>query len=296
MKSGGSMAIRLKPGYVVRPRGGDYELTVAKVSGSKQVLCVRLANGKLETRCFDPSTLELVWSQEPPQAALKPGDVVQLPSGEALEYMTVEECRGNQVRCLWFSAAGFATHWLAANILWVIKPTHDATAQVDKGDAVWLRSGGPRMTVEQGGTSKVRCACATGETVWLDARTLKIDGFEAGERISQKLMTFARDQGVDLAALCVGPESGSAYFFCDGRSINFWRKTRNGVIYYGIQGPIKLLPEEFKASASAFCGFWHESGYFPSIEKTFAFVKAWLIDRCEVDELPKRKRLRYGIG
>jgi hypothetical protein len=87
-----------------------------------------------------------------------------------------------------------------------------------------------------------------------------------------------------------------AAFIHAGRYVAFWRKTKDGVIYYSAQGPIEVLPEEFKMSASAFRGMWHEAGFLGDLERAFAFLRAWILDGKEVDELPERGRTRYGIG
>jgi hypothetical protein len=40
---------------------------------------------------------------------------------------------------------------------------------------------------------------------------------------------------------------------------------------------------------------FEEAGSFASIEQAFELVKAWLIDKSEVDELPHRHVREYGI-
>jgi uncharacterized protein YodC (DUF2158 family) len=285
------MVTSFNPGDVVRRKGTDREMTVEE-KGDQQVRCVRFTEDKRPAaEFFDPALLELVWRDKRPAYLFRPGDVVQLPSAGPFESMTVEQGKNGKIRCLWFSTSGLVAHWFRAEILWVTRATDDATAQVDQGDVVWLRSGGPSMTVEQGGTSQVRCVFLGDATVWLDARTLMIDWLEAGQRIAQDLIALARQQGVDLESIY-----HTAAFSHEKRYISFGEKTRNGVIYYSTQGAIKDLPEEFKASASAFYGMWHEAGYFDNLEQTFAFLKAWILDHQEVDELPQRSRLRYGIG
>jgi hypothetical protein len=83
-------------------------------------------------------------------------------------------------------------------------------------------------------------------------------------------------------------------FLNEGRFISLWRK--DGKVHYNMQGPIDILPERYKASASAFHGMWHEAGTVADLEQAFEFLKAWLIERKEVDLLPERYVRREGIG
>jgi hypothetical protein len=41
---------------------------------------------------------------------------------------------------------------------------------------------------------------------------------------------------------------------------------------------------------------WHEAGTLEDLEEAFEFLRAWLIDRKEVDDLPQRYVRREGIG
>lgn len=286
------MMTSFRPGDVVRVRGDGGEMTVEAVSDDGHVQCVKITEGGTPVvKSLDAPSLELVWRGERRPILFRPGDVVQLPSAESLEYMTVEQGDKGKIRCLWFGACDLVAHWFAADILWVTKPTDDATAQFDTGDVVMLRSGGPSMTVVQGGISQVHCDVGSGTSLSFDARTLMLDVVMAGEIAANELLTRGRECGVGIESIC-----HSASFLHEGRYISFWRKTRNGVIYYTTQGPIKLLPDEFRESASAFYGMWHETGHFDNLEQTFAFFQAWILDHQEVDELPERQRFRYGIG
>lgn len=73
-----------------------------------------------------------------------------------------------------------------------------------------------------------------------------------------------------------------------------WRKEDK--VHYNMQGPVETLPERYKPSVHAFHGMWHEAGTVADLEEAFAFLKAWLIDRSEVDDLPARFVRREGIG
>jgi hypothetical protein len=107
--------------------------------------------------------------------------------------------------------------------------------------------------------------------------------------MARELISLAQQQGVDLASLY-----NSGTFLHDGRIIWFWRK--NDVIHYSLQGRISVLPQRYKASASAFRGMWDEAGTLTDLETAFEFLKAWLIDSKEVDDLPQRYVRREGIG
>jgi hypothetical protein len=56
-----------------------------------------------------------------------------------------------------------------------------------------------------------------------------------------------------------------------------------------------VLPTKLKDSASAFHGIWTEAGTFENVEQAFEFLKSWLIERKEGDDLPDRSVRRYGI-
>jgi hypothetical protein len=105
----------------------------------------------------------------------------------------------------------------------------------------------------------------------------------------RELISLAAQQGVDLAPLY---DSGT--FLHDSRIIWFWRK--GTVIHYSLQGIVEVLPREYQASAGAFRGMWDEAGAVADLEEAFGFLKAWLIDRKEVDDLPQRYVRREGIG
>jgi hypothetical protein len=116
-----------------------------------------------------------------------------------------------------------------------------------------------------------------------------MNDLESQEATAQELVAFAKQRGVDLSSTC-----NDFAFFSEGRFILVWRK--EGKVHYNMQGSIGALPERYKASASAFRGMWHEAGTLPGLEEAFGFLKAWLIDRKEVDDLPQRYVRREGIG
>jgi hypothetical protein len=63
-----------------------------------------------------------------------------------------------------------------------------------------------------------------------------------------------------------------------------------------MQGVIWVLQDYLKLSADHFRGVWSEAGTFDDLEQAFELLKAWLIDRKEVDDLPPRHVRRAGIG
>jgi hypothetical protein len=115
------------------------------------------------------------------------------------------------------------------------------------------------------------------------------------ERVTaEELVDFARQQGVDLE-----PLRNDTSFDGDGRRVFFWRKRddlpctgrpeeKEGTLHYNMQGSISVLPDYLKASAEVFRGGWSEAGTFDSIDQAFDLLKAWLINRKEVDDLPPR--------
>jgi hypothetical protein len=118
---------------------------------------------------------------------------------------------------------------------------------------------------------------------------------------AEELVTYARQRRLDLDAL-----RNDFAFKMDRRWIIFWRKRadlpasgradeQEGTLHYSMQGAISLLPGSLKASAGAFRGAWHEAGTFENLAQAVEFVKAWLIDRKEIDDLPSRSVRRYGI-
>jgi hypothetical protein len=119
--------------------------------------------------------------------------------------------------------------------------------------------------------------------------------------VAQELVAIGQRQGIDLE-----PFRHDHAFQNGKRYICFWRKDEFpsggpanqelGTLNYAMQGRIELLPNVLKDSASAFHGFWNEGGTFESVEQAFALLKAWLIDKKEVDSLPARRIRNYGIG
>jgi hypothetical protein len=122
-----------------------------------------------------------------------------------------------------------------------------------------------------------------------EKRRLEMNDLESQLATTRELIDFAKQRGIDLNSAC-----HNWAFLSEGRFISLWRK--EGKVHYNMQGPIGTLPERYKASASAFHGMWHEAGTLADLEEGFEFLKAWLIDRKEVDYLPQRSVRREGIG
>jgi hypothetical protein len=111
------------------------------------------------------------------------------------------------------------------------------------------------------------------------------------ETAASELIHTAKRQGVDLEPLC-----HSWAFFNQGRSLRVWMQ--GSEVGYAKLGPIKVLPAEFKDSAGAFYGMWCEAGILPNVERALLFLKGWLLDMEEIDQLPVPERVlrRYGIS
>jgi hypothetical protein len=115
---------------------------------------------------------------------------------------------------------------------------------------------------------------------------------------AQELISFALQQGIRLEPFCT-----DGHFQRARRWIDLWRKVELrssgpageplGTLHYNLQGTISVLPRKLKGSVGAFRGAWSEAGAFEKLEEAFALVKAWLLDRKEVDELPSRSVRRY---
>jgi hypothetical protein len=128
-----------------------------------------------------------------------------------------------------------------------------------------------------------------------------MDPIENSRAVAQELISFARLRNVDLGSSCL-----DGHFHKEQRWIYLWRKDElpysgpqdevEGTLHYNMQGAIAILPESQQGSASSFRGVWSEAGTFETIEQAFEFVKAWLLDEKEVDDLPQRQVRRYGIG
>ena len=124
-----------------------------------------------------------------------------------------------------------------------------------------------------------------------------VDNFRA---TAQELVSFAQQQGIDLESL-----RKDFTFQKDHRWIDVWRKDSLpgtgpaneplGTLHYNMQGAISVLPSNLKGSAGAFRGAWSEAGIFENMEQAFELVKAWLLDRKDVDDLPTRSVRRYEI-
>ena len=128
-----------------------------------------------------------------------------------------------------------------------------------------------------------------------------MDPVENERRTAQELVSHAQLQGIDLVPLC-----NDSIFDKDNRWIFLWRKLdglpctgpaneKDGTLHYNMQGTIAVLPRELKDSASAFQGMWSESGTVENIEEALELLKAWLLNRKEVDDLPCRFVKRHGF-
>ncbi len=127
-----------------------------------------------------------------------------------------------------------------------------------------------------------------------------MDPIENSRTVAQELVSLAREQGVDLE-----PLRKDDVFIKDRRWVWFWRKDSLpgtgpadeplGTLHYNMQGIIAALPNRLQGSASAFQGTWSEAGTFEDLGQAFELVRAWLLDRKEVDDLPTRSVRRYGI-
>jgi hypothetical protein len=113
--------------------------------------------------------------------------------------------------------------------------------------------------------------------------------FESMQATSRELYSLASRHGIDLGRMY---DSGT--FLRDARVAWFWRK--NGAVHYSLQGKIEVLPGRYRASLGVFRGMWDEAGTLADLEQALELLKAWLIDRKEVDELPQRTMRREGIG
>jgi hypothetical protein len=124
-----------------------------------------------------------------------------------------------------------------------------------------------------------------------------LDSFRA---TAKELVSLAREQGIDLE-----PYRKDFTFQKDRRWIDVWRKNSLpgtgpaheplGTLHYNMQGGISVLPSLLRGSESAFQGAWSEAGRFENLEQALDLLRAWLIDRKEVDDLPMRSMNRYGI-
>jgi hypothetical protein len=120
----------------------------------------------------------------------------------------------------------------------------------------------------------------------------RVDGYESWEQAAGAVIAEGRRHGVDLSPLCVYSQ-----FLKAERYIYFRRLPGDG-FEYGMNGPIKILPREAGDSAHRFQGMWHEAGRLDDAGQAFAFLKAWVLDGAEVEELPfpERHRTRWGVG
>lgn len=116
-----------------------------------------------------------------------------------------------------------------------------------------------------------------------------MNDLESREATAQELVSFSKQRGVDLNSTF-----NESAFWTESRFIWFWRK--EGRILYNMQGSIDLLPDSFRASADAFRGMWHETGSVADLEQALELLRAWLIERKEVVDLPQRKVRSEGIG
>ena len=127
-----------------------------------------------------------------------------------------------------------------------------------------------------------------------------MDPIENHRATAHELVAVGRNHGIDLE-----PLRQDFVFDCDQRYIDFWRKDElpgsgsadepAGTLHYNMQGAIAILPSKLKGSEGLFQGAWSEAGTFDDIEQAFELLKAWLIDKKEIDDLPNRCVRRYQI-
>jgi hypothetical protein len=116
-----------------------------------------------------------------------------------------------------------------------------------------------------------------------------MNDLESQQATARDLITFGQERRIDLLSICY-----DWAFLNEGRFISLWRKEDR--VHYSLQGKIGALPQRFKASACAFRGMWDEAGTLGNMEEALDFLRAWLLDKKEVDDLPPRCVRREGIG
>jgi hypothetical protein len=113
-------------------------------------------------------------------------------------------------------------------------------------------------------------------------------------RTAEDVMSYAIQRGVDLRAL-----HAEGVFTNDRRWIFLWRT--GDQIHYQMQGRISILPGCMREESThavethAVDDVWGEEGSVESLEEAFLLLSAWLLDRREVDLLPRRTIRRAGI-
>jgi hypothetical protein len=121
-----------------------------------------------------------------------------------------------------------------------------------------------------------------------------MDPVENVRATAQVRIALGRQEGLDLE-----PLRDDFSFKTNKRWVYFWRKRddlpctcrpeeKEGTLHYNMEGSISVLPDYLKASAELFRGGWSEAGIFDNLEQAFELLKAWLIDRKKVDDLPSR--------
>jgi hypothetical protein len=127
-----------------------------------------------------------------------------------------------------------------------------------------------------------------------------MEAVENERATARELVSYARQQGVDLEAL-----RNDSMFQRDQRWILLWRKLdglpcsgpvneKEGTLHYSMQGTVDRLPgalEEHRVNSQ---GVWTEAGILDRIEQALELVKAWLLDKKEIADLPNRHVRRHG--
>ena len=83
--------------------------------------------------------------------------------------------------------------------------------------------------------------------------------------IADGLHALALARRSELASQCKSDAFGR-----EGRHLSFWRT--GGAVAYSLQGPIAVLPAEYRDSAADFRGMWTEAGTVENIEQAFELL------------------------
>ena len=100
-------------------------------------------------------------------------------------------------------------------------------------------------------------------------------------------MALASKHGEEISQFC----NEYGVFQHGDRWVEFWMNEDS--VQYHLSGKTSTAPAQIAETRPDFRGIWDETGSLPDLEQAILLLRAWLIDRQEIDDLPDRLVRRW---